>query len=376
MKIPAAKIYFPEEDKEKILNQVKKVLDSGWLTLGKFGRQFEEEFAKEHGAKYAVAVSSGTSALEIALRILEVRGKEVVIPTNTFFATASAVLHAGGKVRLADVKKDTFALDPESLRATITENTAGVIVVHIGGIISSDINEIKEICEEKGLFLLEDAAHAQGCSLNGQIAGTFGDAAAFSFYPTKVMTSGEGGMIVTSKEEFRKEASVYRDQGKSGFYGNYHIKLGYNWRMSELHAIIGLSQLHRLDEFIGARNRIANIYDEGLRDISGVEPLVLPEECRCNYYKYIILLEGGISRNKLKKCLKEKYEIGVSGEVYEVPLHLQPIFKEEYREGDFPVAEDICRRHICLPISAVMTDEEANYVLNSLEKTIKFIKRG
>ncbi len=371
MKIPAAKIYFPEEDKEKILNQVKEVLDSGWLTLGKFGKQFEKEFAEKHRIEHAIAVSSGTSALEIALRILKIKGKEVIVPTNTFFATAAAVVHAGGKICLADVKKDTLALDPESLRAMISENTVGVVVVHIGGIITPDIYKIKKICREKGLFLLEDAAHAQGCSLNGKMAGTFGDVAAFSFYPTKVITSGEGGMIITNREDIQKEAIIYRDQGKSGFYGNYHVRMGHNWRMSELHAIVGLSQLQRLDEFIEARNRIASIYNEGLRDISEVEPLVLPDECRCNYYKYIALLEKGIDRDKFKKHLKEKYEVGLSGEVYETPLHLQPIFKQDYNEGDFPVAEDICKRHICLPISAVMKNEEADYVLESLEKTIK-----
>jgi dTDP-4-amino-4,6-dideoxygalactose transaminase len=375
MKVPAARITFPEEDKDWILQKMRVVLDSGWLTLGKFTKQLEEEFAKRHRVKHAVAVNSGTSALEIILRILNVEGKEVIVPTNTFFATAAAVVHAGARPRFADISPQTFTLSLETIKRALTRKTVGVIIVHIGGLISPEILEIKAFCDNKGLFLIEDAAHAHGSSFNGQMAGTFGIASSFSFYPTKVMTSGEGGMIVTNEDKIKEEALIYRDQGKASFYGNFHVRMGYNWRMSELHAIVGLAQLRRLDEFIAVRRRIARLYDEGLKEIEGVQPVLLPPGVESCYYKYMALLERGIDRSLLKKVLKEQYGVTLSGEVYEIPLHRQPVF-ERYSSGQFPIAEDICARHICLPIYSDMTEDEAQYVINSLAKAIRELKGG
>ena len=197
MRVPAAKIYFPEGDRKKILKQVNEILESGQLTLGKYTKEFEEEFAKYVGVKYAVAVNSGTSALEIPLRALGIQGFSVIVPTNTFFATPASVIHAGGKVIFADMTEN-LCLDPDSVKQKIQKDTRGIIIVHIGGVVPPQITEIQAICHEHNLFLIEDAAHAHGSTLNGKSAGTFGDAAAFSFYPTKVMTSGEGGMIVTN----------------------------------------------------------------------------------------------------------------------------------------------------------------------------------
>jgi len=372
MQIAAAKIYFSEEDKRDILSQVEEVLTTGQLTLGKYGKQFEEEFGRYVGTKYAVAVNSGTSALEIILRALDVQGYSVIVPTNTFFATPASVVHAGGKVIFADVTEN-LCLDAESVDKNIRSDTKGVIIVHIGGVVPPQIKEIQEICQARNLFLIEDAAHAHGSTLNGKMAGSFGEAAAFSFYPTKVMTSGEGGMITTNDENIYKRALVFRDQGKAGFYGNVHTEMGYNWRMSEIHAVIGLSQFHRLEEFVQHRRKIARIYDKGLKGIAGLTLLELPSEVKSNYYKYTALLDKGIDRAAIKKELKEKYNVSLSGEVYELPCHLQPVFKNSggYKEGDYPVAEDLCQRMICLPISAVMTEEEAEYVIDSLKKVLK-----
>jgi dTDP-4-amino-4,6-dideoxygalactose transaminase len=158
---------------------------------------------------------------------------------------------------------------------------------------------------------------------------------------------------------------IYRDQGKADFLTNAHTRLGYNWRMSEPHAIIGHTQLSHLEEFVAARNRIARIYDEGLREIPGLTSLSLPSASRSNYYKYIALLESSTDRSALKKLLREEYGVGLSGEVYEIPCHVQPVFAD-YGDGEFPIAVDICRRHICLPVYATMTEDEARYVLDSL----------
>lgn len=365
LKIPPAKIYFSEEDREVILQQIDEALVSGQLTLGKHVKEFEECFAQKIGARYAVAVNSGTSSLEIPLRIFGVRDKTVLVPTNTFFATPAAVIHAGGKPRFVEADPATFAMSLEGIKSRVTEDTAGVIVVHIAGIVSPDLPAIRDFCKERNLFLLEDSAHAHGSSLDGQSAGSFGDAASFSFYPTKVMTSAEGGMIVTNNQRVYEEALIYRDQGKADFLTNAHTRLGYNWRLSEPHAIIGHSQLGHLEEFITARNRIARIYDNELRDITGVTALCLPPGSRSNYYKYIALLDASHDRGALKKLLREKYGVGLSGEVYEAPCHVQPVFAE-YVDSEFPVALDICRRHICLPVYATMTEDEARYVVDSL----------
>ena len=372
MKIPAAKIYFPEEDRKDLLKQIDEILASGQLTLGKYTKEFEERFAAYVGTKYAIAVNSGTSALEIPLRALDVKGHSVIVPTNTFFATPASVIHAGGEVIFTNVTEN-LCIDLESIKENIRKDTKGIIVVHIGGIVAPQIKEIQEICEDHNLFLIEDAAHAHGSTLDGKNAGSFGDAAAFSFYPTKVMTSGEGGMITTDDKRIYERALVFRDQGKAGFYGNVHTEMGYNWRMSEIHATIGLSQFARLGEFIRDRRRIAKIYDEELKGINRVTLIKIPSEVKPNYYKYIALLDDGIDRAAIKKKLKEKHGVSLSGEVYELPCHLQPIFKEMYgfKEGDFPVAEDVCKRQICLPVFATMTEEQAKHVIDSLKEVLK-----
>jgi dTDP-4-amino-4,6-dideoxygalactose transaminase len=371
MRVPPATVYIPEADRRAILARIDEALATGQLTLGKFGRELEERFAAYCGATYAVAVSSGTSALEIALRALGVEGKEVLVPANTFFATAAAALHAGARVRFLDCDPRTMAVSIEDLAAQIGPRTAGVIVVHIGGLVTPDIEAIRRLCAERGIWLLEDAAHAHGSTMGGRMAGTFGVAGAFSFYPTKVMTAGEGGMIVTDDERLRDEALIYRDQGKASFTQNAHTRLGSNWRMSELHAAVALSQLARLDEFIAHRQRIARVYDAALADGRlGLRPLAVPEGARCNYYKYVVYLPDGIDRAALKRLLREEYDIGLSGEVYETPLHEQPVFAS-YRDRSLPGAEYLCARHICLPISAVMTEEQARFVIDALADAVR-----
>ncbi len=365
MKVPPASIHVPEEDRRWILERIDECLRSGRLTLGTNGQALEEAFANLCGVRYAAAVSSGTSALEIILRAIGVEGREVVVPANTFFATPAAVLHAGGRVRFADSEPAAFSLDVDSLRRAISPDTAAVIVVHIGGIITPQIDEIRSICDAAGVPLIEDAAHAHGSSFGGRMAGSFGKAAAFSFYPTKVITSGEGGMIVTNDEAIYREALIYRDQGKEGFTTNYHVRLGANWRMSEPHAIIGLAQLRRLDEFIERRNAVAAVYHAGLPSLGpSVSAVAPPEGSRCNYYKYIVLLRDA-DRAELKRIMREERDVGLSGEVYDTPCHQQPIFAG-IADQPLPQAEDICARHICLPVSAVMSEEDAHYVLDSL----------
>ena len=368
MRVPPAKVSFPEEDRAVILDRIDQALQSGQLTLGQYGTELEEAFAERHGATYGVAVSSGTSALEIPLRSIGVAGRQVIVPANTFFATAAAAVHAGATPRFVDCDPATMALSPEAVERAIGPDTAAVVVVHIGGLVTPDIAHLQDLCDQNGVALVEDAAHAHGSSSGGRSAGTFGRAASFSFYPTKVMAGGEGGMILTDDETIATEARTYRDQGKASFLDNRHTKMGANWRMSEPHAAIALSQLGRLDQFIARRQALAARYDAALPEL-GLRPLDVPTGASCNYYKYIAFLPDGVERAELKKVLREDFEVGLSGEVYETPLHRQPVF-EPWADGPLPGAEEICARHICLPLYPDLSDEDADYVVSSLASTL------
>ena len=367
--IPPARVRFSPSARQQILADMETVLLSGQLTQGPFVAKLEARFAEYLGVHGAVAVNSGTSALEILLRLCDVAGKDVIVPGNTFFATAAAVLHAGGRPRFVDIEPDTFSLDLNAARRLRNRRTAGVIVVHIGGLISPHIDAIRAWCRREGLFLLEDAAHAHGSRLNDRPAGGLADGAAFSFYPTKLMTSGEGGMLIAHSEEWIQEARIYRDQGKATWAANHHIRLGANWRMSEFHAVVGLSQLGNLEEAIAARTRIAHIYDAELVGLPGLCPLPVAAGLRPNYYKYIVLLDSRVDRTHLKETLCSRYGIALSGAVYDTPCHLQPVF-EPFNDGPLPVAEDVCRRHICLPLYPDLTPEEARYVATALREVL------
>jgi perosamine synthetase len=369
-RIPAARIQFLPEDRAWISERIVEVLTTGQLTLGKYGAQFEKEFADFCGCRHAIAVNSGTSALEIIFRTLGIEGKDVLVPTNTFFATAAAVVHAGGRPILVDLDPDSFGIRIEDVENSLTVKTAGVVIVHIGGIISRRIKELQELCHRKGIWLVEDAAHAHGSSFKGSKAGTFGIANAFSFYPTKVMTSAEGGMIITDDDRIAEESRIYRDQGKASFTQNAHVRMGYNWRMSEPHAIIGLKHLERLPSMISDRKKIAMIYNRGLKEFRNLQCLDIPAEGVCNYYKYITILKDIRDRKTLKSILRERYGVSLSGEVYEEPLHKQPVFKQ-YATRSLAVSEDYCARHICLPIYPGMKDDEAQWVIDALKEVIE-----
>lgn len=368
-KVPAAKIQFLPEDRAWIADRIQEVLGTGQLTLGKYGTEFEQKFARFCGVQHAIAVNSGTSSLEIILRALGVEGKDVLVPTNTFFATAAAVVHAGGRPVLVDMDPESFGVRPEDAEKKLTANTVAMIVAHIGGIVSSRSPDLQAWAVQKGISLVEDAAHAHGSSYKGVRAGALGVAGSFSFYPTKVMTAGEGGMIVTNDARIAEEARIYRDQGKASFTVNAHVRMGYNWRMSEPHAIIGLKHLERLPAMISDRQKIAALYDRELRALKGLTTVAVPPEGVCNYYKYLVVLNERRDRKALKTLLREQYGVSLAGEVYEEPLHKQPVFSE-YVSGPLPVAEDYCARHLCLPIFSGMEETDAHHVVEALKTVI------
>jgi perosamine synthetase len=370
MTIFASFPYFPEESLNKILEEMRSVLASGRLTDGPKAKEFENKFAAYCGSNFAVSVNSGTAALDVALRHFQLKGKEVIVPTNTFVSTPNAVLFAGGQPVFADMNGQTLGIDVEDVERKLTGNTAGVIVVHVAGLICPQIKELKQLCDDNGLFLLEDCAHAHGATLDCQKAGTFGDAGCFSFYPTKVMTSCEGGMIITDDKDIADEARCLRTCGQDS--QRQAILLGHNWRLNELAAVVGKSQLEDLERFIAKRNEVAFWYRQALSGVDGVSLFEVPANIRHSYYKYPLKLSAGINRLKVAGLLKEKFGIE-TGHVYYPPCHMQPFYMQNYgtKEGDFPVAECILKQVICLPMHYGVTKVDVEYIRNALVSAIE-----
>ena len=375
-KIPILRLHYSTSEKRNISKGIGGILNSGNLTMSKKVFQFEKLFAKYVGTKYAVAVNSGTSALEIPLRALNVEGKSIIVPTNTFMATPLAAIHAGAKVIFADISEKTLSIQADEIKKKITKNTVGIILVHIGGVISSEWAKIKKICVSKNLFILEDAAHAHGSKINNKYAGNLGIAAAFSFYPTKVLTTGEGGMITTNDKKLYQKFLILRDHGKQNPSLNIHTELGSNWRPSEIQGFLGVQQVKKAKSIVSQRTKIASMYDKILKNTPSIRLLEIPSYIKSSYYKYIIFVNKNI-RNKIKKMMYEKFEISLPGEVYSHLCHSQPVFKKYknriIKKGDysFKIAKKISSEQLCLPLYLGLKKSEIRYVVNSLKKTLK-----
>jgi dTDP-4-amino-4,6-dideoxygalactose transaminase len=369
LRVTAACPTFSEPSIDAILSEIKTTLKSHILTNGPQVQRFENEFADYVGVKHAVAVSSGTAALEILLRFFGVKDKEVIVPTNTFVATPTSVLLSGGKVVFADIKADTLCIDPLDLERKITSKTKGVIVVHIAGLICPEIAEIKKICHDHNLFLIEDAAHAHGAKIDDQMAGSLCDGAAFSFYPTKIMTTGQGGMVTTNDSAMASTVYSMRDHGLTP--DRIMTMIGDNWCMSEVTAILGRHQLVELDASVHRRREIAKHYDSLLSGIPSVSLFKPPSNFKHSYYKYPILVED-VERNELMLVLKKQYGIETGG-LYYPPCHLHQWFKENLgtKEGDLPVSEKVLKQVLCLPMHLGVTKDIAQYVVNSLKASLK-----
>jgi dTDP-4-amino-4,6-dideoxygalactose transaminase len=348
-----------EDEITETLANVERVLRSGRLMLGPFTELFEEEFGKYTGCEHAIAVNSGTSALEIAIRCSGLNGGHALVPTNTNFATAKAVVACGGDLEFYD-----SGLYPEvaDIERRITVRTKMLIVVHIGGYISPALSHLRDLCQRRGIFLLEDAAHAHNSVLGERPAGSFGHAAAFSFFPTKVLTTGEGGMIVTSDAKIAALARQYRDQGKDS--NGMHVVMGNSWRLTEMGAVLGLAQLRSFNRDCAYRHRMMRSYERALRmhrllsfpdEVAGLKP---------SGYKCIALLHSGISRSDLAETLL-RFGVQLGRPVYAVPLHRQPVF-QRWVNSAYPVADEFCERHICLPLWRAITDKQRDAVVEGL----------
>jgi len=381
MQIPILKIPFTNRDIAFVQESVREVMKSGFLTTGRYTKLFEERFKDFVGCKFSVVTNSCTSALEIILRAIGVERGTVIVPTNTFVATAFAAIHAGAKVIFVDSMKENLCIDPEDLKRKIRKDTRAVIIVHIGGIISPYIQKIKEICDDNGIHLIEDCAHAHGCSYKGIAAGKWGSAAAFSFFPTKVITCGEGGAIVTDDEELYKKSIILRNHGKNPELKNAITNLGHNWKINEFGAILGIQQLNNLEWIIAQRRKAAAFYDEHLEKTSGIRLLSLDKDIFSTYYKYICYLDEDIDRREFKKLLKEDWGVSLTGEVYDVPCHDEPYFKNEKKwvlnaDDTFVQTDYIKKHHICLPCYPGLKEEELEYVVTSLRECLNKTRRS
>jgi dTDP-4-amino-4,6-dideoxygalactose transaminase len=282
-------------------------------------------------------------------------------------------------VIFVDCQRENFQMDPRDVRRKIRPDTKAVMLVHMSGIISPHLNEIKDICEQQGIPLVEDAAHAHGATIDGRKAGSLGLAGSFSFFSTKVITTGEGGMITTDDEKIHKTACALRDHGRFGPEPNVHHDMGYNWRPGEFNAILGLEQMRRVDEILQRRRQIARSYDDKLKalKIPGIKLLEIPAKVQSSYYKYIAYFEPPIEREKLKQILKKQYGVSLPGELYNRDCHTQPVFARypetivrQPKEG-FPETDYVVSHHFCLPLYFSLTDDQVDHVVASLDKAVR-----
>ena len=346
-----------------------------YWTSGPSVRMFEQEIAKYVGCKFGISFNSGTSGqLAMLLASGIGSGDEVIVPSFTFISTCNTVLHTGAKPVFAEIEEISYGLDPIEVEKKIGPNTKAIIPVHYGGG-SCRIEELRTIAEENEILLLEDAAESLGTVYNGKSVGTFGYASMYSFCGNKVMTTGEGGMVVTDDPNYAQALRLIRSHGRTD-KGDYfassdsfdYIMLGHNWRMSDITAELGRSQLKKLSFLIEKRIEIASYYNENL---SGL-PLKIPnhlDQSNHIYQMYTILLQDNLTRERLRKQLDES---GVMIKIYFDCVHLTSYYSQKLgtKKGDLPVTEDISNRVLTLPIYPDMTRDEVQYVCDSIEKVV------
>jgi perosamine synthetase len=367
--------------------RVVETLRSGWLTTGPQVHAFEQDFARYIGAEHAVAVNSCTAALHLALEAIGLsEGDEVLVPTMTFAATAEVVLYFKARPVLVDCEPDTLNLDPSSLERAITPRTRAVIPVHYAGH-PCDMAQILEIARKHDLKVIEDAAHALPARYSGQMAGTFGDLACFSFYATKTLCTGEGGMITTANPQYAERVRMMSLHGISkdawnrySAEGSWYYEIlqpGFKYNMTDIAAALGLAQLGKCDRMRDARRRIAQIYDDGFR---GRREIVTPVvRDRIDHAWHLYPLRLGLERLRIGRgefiAMMRERNIGTS--VHFIPLHLHPYYRAnyQYRPQDFPTASDAYERLVSLPIYPGMTDGDAAEVVAAVSDIVSNNRR-
>ncbi len=356
---------------ESDINEVLEVLNSGRLALGPKAREFEELMADYVGTRYAIAVSSGTAGLHILVRALGIGpGDEVLVPSFTFSASVNAILYERATPVFVDVESETYNLDPEDLERKITKRTKAVMAVDIFGH-PAEWDRILKVAEKYNLKVIDDSCEALGAEYKGKKIGQFGDAACFAFYPNKQITTGEGGIIVTNNPSIARLARSLRNQGREEM-GSWleHERLGYNYRMDEMSAALGVSQLKKIETFLEKRERVARMYTEKLKDSPWVRPPVVKPYVRMSWFVYVITLEKGLNRDRV---IEKMEEMGIPARGYFSPIHLQPYIREMFgtKEGMLPITEDISKRTLALPFHNNLKVEEIEEVARILREVIK-----
>jgi perosamine synthetase len=378
--------HIPEIGEEEV-HSVVETLRSGWLTTGPKVKKFEEEFAAYTGAPCAVAVNSGTAALHLALDAIGIKeGDEVIVPAMTFTATAEVVLYFKARPVLVDCDPGTFNIDPKHIEDKITSRTRAVVPVHMAGQ-PCDMDDILSVAGARGLRVIEDAAHALPALYRDRMIGTVGDITCFSFYVTKTITTGEGGMAATGNPEWAERMRMMSLHGISKdawkrytSEGSWYYEVlfpGYKYNMTDIAAAIGVEQLRKCGSFWKARQRIAAAYDEGLRDLDGIELPARRPDRQHAWHLYVVKIDPDrlrIDRNRFIEALKEK---GIGTSVHFIPLHLHPFYRETFGHApeDFPNATRAFERIVSLPIYPKMTAADTSRVIDAVRTIARAQRR-
>jgi perosamine synthetase len=357
---------------------VLETLRSGRLSLGPMLGEFERAFAARAGVPWASAVSSGTAGLHLALRAVGLQaGDEVITTPFSFVASANSILYEGAKPVFVDIDENTLNLEPVAAAAAVTERTAGLLPVHIFGY-PADLPAFEQTAARHDLFIVEDACEALGAvHPDGTLVGARGHLAVFAFYPNKQMTTGEGGVVVGAAPEDKERIDSERNQGRAPDMSWLdHDRLGFNYRLSDLACALGVAQLERLDELLGGRSRVAQLYGEALADIEGVE-LPYPDSGgeRRSWFVYVVKLPREVDRDETMLALRER---GIDSKPYLPAIHLMSFYRERFghREGEFPVCEDVARRSLALPFFPQLTEGEVARVAESLREVLAHARSG
>jgi perosamine synthetase len=383
---PFIPFHLPDIGEEEI-QSVVETLRSGWLTTGIKTKQFEKEFAAWIGAPHAVAVNSCTAALHLALEAVGVTaGDEVIVPTMTFAATAEVVHYCRALPVLVDCKSDTFNIDVEAIEQAISPKTKAIIPVHFAGQ-PCEMDRILEMAQSRNIKVIEDAAHALPAKYRGKMVGTLGDITCFSFYATKTMTTGEGGMATTENSEWAERMRILSLHGISRDAANrytpegswyYEICYpGYKYNLTDIAAALGIPQLHKCDRFGTIRQRYATLYNEGFKEIPEITIPYVAEDVEHAWHLYVIQLDLErlrIGRNQMIDLLKKQ---GIGTSVHFIPLHLHPYYRNNttYAHENFPFANQAFKRIISLPIYPRMTDTEVQRVIEVVTRLIQENRR-
>jgi len=356
---------------KKELEYVVDCLESTWISsAGKYVDRFEHAFAQVAGTKHAITCSNGTVALHLALVALGLRpDDEVLVPTLTFVACANAVVYCGGKPVFVDVDRDIWSIDAAKLESQITAKTRGIIAVHLRGH-PADMDAIVGIARRHGLFVIEDAAQAHGAQVRGKPVGSLADIATFSFYGNKMITTGEGGMITTDDDDLAKQIRLLKNQGMTKEHRYWHPVVGYNYRLTNVQAAIGLAQIERLDDLLARHREVASWYQEELRGLRGVRWQQQKDWARHAWWQFVVILDAefGADRNGVIERLQLN---GVDARRLYYPLHQQPIYGESARNCQYPVADYLAGRGVCLPTWSGLKREDVQYVCEQLRSSAR-----